>query len=1024
MRKLTLVFAALFALTAATPDPLAQLKFRNVGPQVSGGRLGAVAGTDLDSSLYYAGAAGGGVWRTTNAGQTWTPVFDMQDVQSIGSIAIDPVDTKTVWVGTGEAAPRNDVVQGDGVYRTDDSGKTWHHMLALHNALVARILIDPKNPSHVIAGVLGDPFADSTDRGVYVTNDGGKTWKKTLYLSPRTGVSDMVAAAGESGVVYAGMWDYRRTGWSSNSGGPHGGLFKSTDFGQTWLRLSGNGLPGGETGRIGVAVAPSNPKRVYALIESKQGLLWRSDDGGASWKNVSDNTLMDERPFYYTHVFVDPTDQNHLWTLSVHVAESKDGGANWHVGARGVHGDNHDMWISRDAKRIIEANDGGPSFSFDDGASWSMPHNLPIAQLYHIGFDRRNPYSVCAPLQDNGVWCAQNNTLSSRGITSGDWRSIGGGDGTFVMPDPVDADRVWYTSGGGNAQGELAYTNLRTGETLYVQPYLRDQNVVPPKNLKYRFNWETPFAFDPFDPHHMWVAGNVVFSSTDHGLHWRRISGDLTRNLRSHEEMTGGITLDVTGAETTETVLTIEPSHAKRGLVWIGTDDGLIQLTTDGGAHWKRVLAQGDGRISAISASLHDPRTAYAVYDAHMIGDRNPHILVTHNYGASWSDISSGLPLDTPAHTVRIDPRNANLIYVGTDSGLWASLDTGSHWRKLNLNMPTTPVRDIAVHPDSNDLLLATHGRAVYILDDATPLQQWQTASGSRIFPVRPVYQWNVHALRETHTDGEGPPYGALVTFWLDKADKNASAVICNARGRAIRHFAASDLNAQAGFNRFSWDTTEDKPVDWKFTPKWNSGFSGGAQVLPGTYTVAIRTGGITLRAPIVVRQDPRTHYSTAQLRAGYEAQGQLYADFDRVDTALNTLSTVIDEAPGRAAGLEGHDQDALGARVMQAAARARALMLSITQNPQNDQDNDFLTDILRERLQTAIGYLPQAGPLPQSQLEQIAQLHALTNQRLAAVRAFETGELRTLNAQLATRKLAALDHLTKKPNVYNPDGK
>jgi photosystem II stability/assembly factor-like uncharacterized protein len=1019
MRRTLIAVCAICLLAAAAPDPLAQIQLRNIGPQVSGGRLGAVAGTDSDSSLYYAGAAGGGVWKTTNAGQTWTPVFDLQDVQSIGAIAIDPKNEDVVWVGTGEGAPRNDVIQGDGIYRTDDGGKTWHHVLALHNALVARILIDPQDPQRVLAGVLGDPFADSVDRGVYRTLDGGKTWQKTLYVSPSVGVSDMDAAVREPGVVYAGMWRYRRTGWSSESGSTNGGLYKSTDFGATWQRLG----PMRAAGRIGIAIAPGDPKRIYALIESKYGLLRRSDDGGLTWRVVSNNTLIDERPFYYTHIYVDPLDQNHVWALSVHLAVSRDGGNTWKVGARGVHGDNHAMWISSDAKRIIEANDGGPSFSFDDGNSWAMPHNLPIAQLYHVGYDRRLPYHVCAPLQDNGVWCAPNDARSERGITSSDWVDMGGGDGTYVKPDPADPDIVWFTSGGGNSQGELAYTDLRSGATQYVQPYLRDQNVVAPKDLTYRFNWETPFAFDPFDAHHIWVGGNVLFSSTDRGAHWRTISRDLTRNNRSHELATGGITLDVTGAETSETILSIEPSTARRGELWIGTDDGLVWLTTDGGAHWHNVLRQSYGRFASISASPRDAATAYAAYDAHMIGDRTPHVYVTHNAGASWTDISQGLPIESPARSVKIDPKNPQLVYVGTDNGLWASFDGGSHWRKLSLNMPAVSVRDIAVQPDANDLLLATHGRGVYVLDDLTPLQRWQTARGDRLFPVRTAYQWNRHAWYATHTDGTSAPYGAPVTYWIDRADKNAHAEVLDARGRIVRHFTAKDVTGQAGFNRFVWDTSEDKPVDWKFTPEWNQGLSSGAAVLPGAYTIVVHADGTTMRTPVLVRQDTRTHYSQAQLASNYASMHALMDDFGRVNAALNMLSTVIGEAALRETAL-GPRHAALAQAVSRTAAQAKALLLTITQNPVNDQDNDFLTDILRERLQTAIGYASSSfAPLPQSQREQNAQLHALTANRMTAVKAFENGPLRSIDAQLTAQKLPPLRKLTKQPVLYNPDG-
>jgi len=1040
MRRLVLlcVAALVFCGASAPSDPFAPLHYRNVGPQVSGGRLGAVAGTNADSSLYYAGAAGGGVWKTTNAGQSWSPVFDKQDVQSIGAIAIDPADEGVVWVGTGEGAPRNDVIQGDGVYRTGDGGKTWQRALSLHNALVSRILIDPRDPNVVLVGVLGDPFADSVDRGMYRTSDGGKTWKKVLYESPRTGVSDMDATPKAPGVVYAGMWDYRRTGWSSNSGGPNGGLYRSKDFGATWERMSGSGLPSGETGRIGVAIAPSNPQRIYALIESKQGLLWRSDDGGAAWTMVSNNTLIDERPFYYTHVFVDPTNEDHLWALSVHVAVSSDAGKKWRIGAHGVHGDNHAMWISGDAKRIIEANDGGPSFSYDDGASWAMPHNLPIAQLYHVGYDRDMPYHVCAPLQDNGVWCGPSNGLSGNGISASQWHDMGGGDGTFVMPDPADPKIVWHTSGGGNAQGELTYVDTRTDETIVAQPYLRDQNVVDPKDLKYRFNWEEPFAFDPFDPHHLWVGGNVLLSTTDRGKHWRAVGGDLTRNVKSHQTITGGITLDGTGAETSDTILTIEPSKVRRGEIWIGTDDGLVQLTLDGGTHWRDVTppishrevandpeeSKGDfGRFASLSASNRNAGTLYAIYDAHMIGDRTPHVYVTRDYGAHWADISRGLPLEMEARAVRIDPRNPQVVYVGLANGVWGSFDGGAHWRNLSLDMPAVEVRDIQVQPDSDDLLVATHGRAMYILDDLTPLQQYAATAASakgRIFTVRPAYQWNLHSYYATHTDGQDPAYGALITYYLPHAEKNVSAVIRDARGRIVRHFTAKEASGQAGLNRVSWDTTEDKPEDWKFTPEWNQGVSSGTPVVPGTYTFEVRAGSSTLRAPVIVKQDSRTHYTQAQLARGYVALHQVMTDFGRVNSTLNTLSTVLNEAPLRAQRLRAQGQNALAQRVDGAAAQAKSLLLTITQNPLNDQDDDFLKDVLRERLQVQLGYLG-FGPPTQAQSQQNAQLHALTKARVAAVDAFETTVLAGIDAQLHAQKIAPLITLTKQPAIYNP---
>lgn len=1018
---------------APTPGIFDRLRFRNVGPAISGGRAAAVAGTDADSSLYYVGAAGGGVWKSTNGGQSFLPVFDREDVGSIGAIAIDPHDENAVWVGTGEGAPRNDVMTGDGVYLTTTGGTHWQRMLPLRHALVTKIMVDPRDSNVVVVGVLGDPFADGSDRGIYRTTDRGRTWQKTLYVDRRTGVSDVAASAKEPGVLYAGMWPYRRTGWSSDSGGTQGGLFKSADFGASWTKLSGHGLPSGETGRIGIAVASSDANRVYALIESKAGLLWRSDDGGASWTMVSDNTLIDERPFYYTHVFVDPTNENHLWALSVHTTVSFDGGKTWRIGARGVHGDNHAMWIASDAKRIIEANDGGAAFSFDDGRTWAMPHNMVISQLYHVGYDRMRPYDVCAPLQDNGVWCAPNNPLSGGAISSSNWRNMGGGDGTWALPDPADPAIIWSTSGGGNFAGEIDVLDTRTDDSRVVTPYVRDQNVVDPRDLRYRFNWETPIAFDPFDPHLAYAGANVLFATHDRGMHWRALSGDLTRNIRSHEVVSGGITLDATGAETSDTILFVEPSPARRGEIWVGTDDGYLQLTRDGGRTWQNVTpravryANGTaayGRFSSLSASPTKPGTLYASYDLHMVGDRTPHVYRTTDYGMSWTDIGQGLPPDQPVRSIREDPRNPNVLYAGLEESLWLSTNGGTTWRPFNLNLPATSVRDIEVQPDSDDLLLATHGRGIWIFDDMTPIQELararNAAFGAYLFPVRAAVEWNEHRYYGTPADGSGPPAGAIVTYYLRSAAERLSADILDARGHSVRHFTAKELGEQAGLNRFTWNATSAPPLSWKFTPTWNQGFSSGPAVLPGAYTVALHVNGRTLRRAFSVQQDPRTHFPLAQMRNTLASERAMYDAFSRIDAALNVLSTVLHEAPLRASALSQRGDGALALTVAATASQAKLLLLSISENPINDQDNDFLTDVLRERMQTQIGTFGSFGPLTQAQIEENRAIEELAAGRLAAMHAFEGGPLRSVDDSLRAAKLPPLTALTQHPKAYN----
>jgi hypothetical protein len=600
-----------------------------------------------------------------------------------------------------------------------------------------------------------------------------------------------------------------------------------------------------------------------------------------------------------------------------------------------------------------------------------------------------------------------------------------------VVPDPVHPRIVWLTSGGGNFAGEIGVIDTGTNEIRTVSPFLHDQNVVDPRDLKYRFNWETPIAFDPFDPHTVYTAGDVMFKTRDAGRHWQAISGDLTRNARGHEVVSGGITLDGTGAETSETILYIEPSRVKRGEIWIGTDDGYIQITQDGGKSWRNVTPAGVrpfGRFASLSASVHSAGVLYAAYDLHMVGDRAPHVFMTADYGRHWRDIAANLPAGQEVRSVRADPHNAKLVYAGLENSLWATFDGGAHWRNINFNLPPSSVRDIAVQPDRNDLLLATHGRSVWILDDLSPLQNLDAAQSARLgvylFPARPAIQWNEHNYFGTRTDGVGPPYGTIVTYYLKRPAAFApTAEIVNSSGRVMRHFKAKDLSNQAGLNRFAWDTSEDAPPIWKFTPTWNQGgaFSqDSVTVLPGRYTLVLHAG-VTVRRPIVVQQDPRTRYTAAQLRQNYFAMSEVFADFGRVNIALNTLSTVLNEAPLRTAALNQAQNGTLALRVAAAASQAKLLLLSITQNPVNDQDDDFFADVLRERLQTQMGtFGGSAGPPTAVQLTENATLHALTNQRLRAVAGFEAGALRQVDAALRAAKLPPLTTHTQQPKVYD----
>jgi len=518
-----------------SPGPMAALAWRNIGPTVAGGRLATIVGSDKNPALVYLGSAGGGVWKSTNGTTSWKPVFDEQQVGSIGALALAAKNPDDVWVGTGESNPRNDVSYGDGIYRSRDGGKTWRHLGLEKSYAISKISLDPKNPEIAVVAALGDPFVDSSERGIYRTTDGGKTWTKTLELAPDSGAADLDRSPSEPNVLFAAMWQFRRSSWHLQSGGTADGLFKSTDGGATWKRVTGNGFPAGTLGRIGVAIAPSDSKRVYALVESNDGIVWRSDDGGTHWRLVSSNTLVDERPFYYTRIFVDPSNADHLFTTSVKLAESVDGGSTWKVSGKHLHGDHHAAWFSADGKTILEANDGGPAISRDNGATWEWRNNVPLGQAYRVASDTRTPYGICVGLQDNGSWCGPSDGRSEAGILATDWLKVAGGDGNWTIPDPLDPDWIWASGGGGDNAGSLARYNRRTRLTLDVSPYSRNQNVVAPSELAYRFNWEAPLAFSPFDGHVAYYGGNLLFrdgsGNVRHDSRYRAFTRDTRANL-------------------------------------------------------------------------------------------------------------------------------------------------------------------------------------------------------------------------------------------------------------------------------------------------------------------------------------------------------------------------------------------------------------------------------------------------------------------------------------------------------------
>ncbi|MEA2786579.1 MAG: hypothetical protein QOF71_2683 [Candidatus Eremiobacteraeota bacterium] len=1014
-----------------SPSPGPAVHWRSIGPSVSGGRVAAVAGTDLDPALFYAGAAGGGLWKSTNGGGDWRPVFDKAGTQSIGAIAISSRDKNDVWVGTGEPWPRNDVIPGDGIYHSTDGGQNWAHLGLAQTSQIARVLLDPRDAKRIVVAALGDPFRDSDERGVFRSTDGGKSWAKTLYAGPAVGASDLAMDPKNPDVLYAGLWRFRRSAWNLTSGGADDGIYKSTDGGVTWKRVAGNGLPAGVTGRIALAIAPSDAKRIYALVESTEGLLWRSDDAGATWKLTSSNTLINERPFYYSRIVVDPHDAEHLFSVSVKLAESNTGGKTWHVSGKGLHGDHHDLWIAANGRTIVEANDGGVALSRDNGTTWEWRNVLPISQFYHVAYDLRNPYHVCGGLQDNGAWCAPVRTGDERGILPYDWTKVQGGDGTWVVPNPRDPQTIWSAAGGGDNQGAVARFDRRTASVFDVSPYERDQNVVAPARLKYRFNWETPVAFDPFDARAVYVGANLLFRSTDDGLHWTAISPDLTRNLKERQTLSGGpLTLDVTGAETFDTILAVAPSTVAAHTIWIATDDGVVQLTRDAGAHWRNVSIPGvdaDGRIPAIEPSHVGAGTAYAVVDRHYVGDRAPYVYVTNDFGKTWRAIVSGLP-HSEVHVVREDPRNPRLLYAGTGKGVWWSDDAGASWQPFPATLPPVEVRDLAVHPVAGDLIAATHGRGMYVFDDLTALRERASArtADARLFAPRAALPLQRYTPTVNAHGGGEDAAPATFTFWQAAPAKTAPALqIIDRFGRVVRHIQGTHDEAGedvpnvpnvAGYDRVEWSLDQDPPVPWRRIAPWDRGPDTGVPVLSGTYTVRLLRDGKTYAQQVVVLRDGRVRSGADEMR-GYRIRSDMDRELSALDDALNVLDNVRVQLPDRIAAAK---DPALAERARAVLVEAKRVEGTISSQPVNDQDDDFLEDLLRERVLTFISNLSPGTPTG-AQLAESAALQREGAVALAGYRAFVDRQVRPLNDALRGAGLSPLD-LNALPPKVKPD--
>ncbi len=843
--------------------------------------MSRVAGVPGNPLIYYAATAAGGVWKSVDGGVTWKPIFDDQPISSIGSIAVAPSDPNVVYVGSGEANIRGNVAAGNGIYKSVDGGKTWTHVWK-QEGQIGTMVVHPANPDIAFAAVLGHAFGPNPERGVLRTRDGGKTWQFVLRKDPDTGASDVALDPSNPNIVFAGLWQARRRPWEMTSGGPGSGLWMSRDGGDTWKQLKGNGLPEGIWGKVGVAVAPSDGRRVYALIEAEKGGLYRSDDGGEKWTLASDHHSLRQRAWYYTTLTVDPSNPDVVWFPQVPLLRSIDGGRTI-KSVKGLHhGDHHDIWIDpTNPRRMIDANDGGVDLSNDGGEHWFAPP-LPISQFYHVSVDNAVPYHVMGAMQDLGTAWGPSNSLNKDGIRLTDWHTAGGGEAGHAVAKPDDPNIVYA----GEYGGYISRYDERTRQARQVSVYPENPSGHGAEDLEYRFQWTAPIATSPHDPNVVYHAANVLFKSTDGGQSWTAISPDLTRNDKSKQRWSGGpITGDNTGVEVYGTIFAVAESPRAAGVIWAGSDDGLVHVTRDGGKTWTNVTKNLPGlpewaTVTTIEPSPFDAGTAYLTADAHRLDDMRPYLWKTTDYGRSWKRLTGGLAPDVYLHAVREDPKRRGLLYLGTERGVMYSLDDGASWQPLKLGLPTVAVHDLVVK--DNDLVVGTMGRSLWIFDDLTPIREMSPRireQDAYLFPPVATIRWRWHEEPKQLGTHENPPRGAIVYYYLKRKPKDEIRLeVLDSRGAVIRTLKSTAepaeypeddpdepteppkpaLAADSGVQRAVWDLTYEGVKKLKGAKLDGGSPEIGPLALPGTYTLRLVVDGKTYTQPLTLEPDPR----------------------------------------------------------------------------------------------------------------------------------------------------------------------
>jgi photosystem II stability/assembly factor-like uncharacterized protein len=1008
------------------------LEYRLLGPAI-GGRITRVSGVVGDPLTYYAAVAQGGVWKSSNGGTDWKPIFDKEITQSIGSIAVAPSDPSVLYVGSGEANIRGNVAIGEGIFVSRDAGETWKHVWKTKGQ-IGTMVVHPRNADIAFAAVLGSPFGPNADRGVYRTTDGGTTWKQVLKVDADTGASDVAIDPQRPAIVYAGTWQARRQPWHLSTAGKGSGLYRSGDGGETWEKVNSDDLPEGDWGKVGIAIAPSDSQRLYALIEAREGGLFRSDDGGASWKRQNTHRALQQRSWYYQTLTIDPRNPDIVWFPQVPLLRTIDGGKTIHQVDGTRHGDHHDVWIDpTDSRRLIVGSDGGIDVSRDGGKSWFAPA-LPLAQIYNIDVDNRVPYHVGGTMQDEGTFSGPSTVRFDGGNTLANWRFAGGGEAGDFLYDRGHVGHVYA----GEYSGYISHYVEGSGDFQNVSTYPFNNSGHGGEILKYRIQWTAPIAASPHDAQQIYHGANVLLRSRDQGNSWEAISPDLTRNDKSKQQWSGGpITGDNTGVEIYNTIFSIAESPLQRGLIWVGSDDGLIHVSEDDGRNWRNASSSAWpewGTVESLEASRHDVATAYAVIDAHRINDFRPHVLVTRDYGRSWKRISEGLPQDMSAYVLREDERVPGLLYLGGERGVFVSHDGGAHWESLQLNLPAVAVVDIEARHD--DLILGTRGRSAWVLDDVSPLRALTSklrGEALQLLPAKAALRLRKDWRWDEHGKLADAPEGAQISYWIkEESELPLSLEIRDAEGKLIRTLSSiarparwseddadeptaapePELNSGAGLQRIVWDLRAEGARIPERAKVDLGNPEVGPLVLPGVYTLRLTQGDHASTGRVEVLADQEARGNPAEMQAALAFQLQLRDALIRNADAIDLVRAAREQAGDLLKRL-ANDQPDVRQLAQAVADRADAIEAKL-HNPKAEVVYDILSFKGGAQLYSQISPLyafaldSDRAP-PQGQRERWVELSAQLDGLVADTDALRQQEIAALERALVAAKIPRL---------------